>query len=500
MDTTLIRGGTVVTAEDERRADVLIVGEKIAAIGPDLEAPSGGRTIDAGGAYVMPGGIDPHTHMELPFMGTTASEDFFTGTSAAAAGGTTMIIDFVIPDPQEPLLEAFHKWRGWAEKAACDYSFHVAVTWWSDQVRQDMKTLATEHGVNSFKHFMAYKNAIMCDDETLVNSFETARELGALCTVHAENGDLVYRLQKAVYEQGIHGPEGHPLSRPPEVEGEAANRAIRIAEVLGVPLYVVHTSCIDALEAVARARMEGQRVFAEVLAQHLLIDESVYRHEDWDTAAHYVMSPPFRSKEHQDALWRALQGGVLQTTATDHCCFCTPQKRMGADDFRSIPNGTGGVEDRMGVLWHHGVRTGRLTPSEFVAATSSNAAKIFNIFPQKGAIRVGADADLVVWDPELTRTISVDTHHQNIDFNIYEGMEITGNAAITLSRGMVVWQDGELNTERGRGRYVERPCWAPYWTSQIRRNELAKHVPVERDHDLEPLPAGDDGRPQPSAK
>jgi len=470
----------VVTAEGEFRSDVLCVGETIAAVGPDLDAPAGARIIDAGGAYVMPGGIDPHTHMELPFMGTVASEDFFSGTSAAAAGGTTTCIDFVIPAPQESLLDAFHKWRGWAEKSACDYSLHVAVTWWDDSVRQDMIKLATEHGVNSFKHFMAYKNAIMCDDETLVNSFKTARELGALCTIHAENGELVYVLQQEIYDRGITGPEGHPLSRPPEVEGEAANRAIRIAEVLGVPVYLVHTSCIDALEAVTRARLEGQQVFAEVLAQHLVIDDSVYRNTDWDAASHYVMSPPFRSKEHQAALWRGLQSGMLQTTATDHCCFCTDQKRAGLDDFRKIPNGTGGVEDRMSVLWHHGVRTGKLTPSQFVAATSSNCAKIFNIFPKKGAIMPGADADIVIWDPAATRTISAKTHHQNIDFNIYEGMEVTGGAATTLSRGNVVWTNGELRTVKGAGKHIERPCFPDYWAGQSKRNTLAEPTPVDR--------------------
>lgn len=483
MGHILLRGGTVVTADAERRADVLVSGETIAAVGANLEAPAGARIIDCGGAYVMPGGIDPHTHMELPFMGTVASEDFFTGTSAAAAGGTTSVIDFVIPAPQERILDAFHKWRGWAEKAATDYSFHVAITWWDETVREDMVTLATQHGVNSFKHFMAYKNAIMADDETLVNSFKTARELGALCTVHAENGELVFTLQKDVYDSGIHGPEGHPLSRPPEVEGEAANRAIRIAEVLGVPLYLVHTSCIDALEAVTRARLEGQQVFAEVLAQHLVIDDSVYRHPDWNHAAHYVMSPPFRPKEHQAALWRGLQSGMLQTTATDHCCFCTPQKRMGRDDFRSIPNGTGGIEDRMGVLWHHGVRTGKLSPSEFVAVTSTNTARIFNIHPKKGSLHAGADADIVVWDPNKTRTISRETHHQNIDFNIYEGMEITGNAAVTLSRGMVVWENDELKTQRGRGKYLSKPCNAFYWEAQRKRNALAQPTAVERTSD-----------------
>lgn len=476
----LIKGGTVVTAEGSQRSDLLIVGEKIAAVGNDLDAPAGSRVIDAGGCYVMPGGIDPHTHMELPFMGTVASEDFFSGTSAAAAGGTTSIIDFVIPAPQEPILDAYHKWMGWAEKAATDYSFHVAITWWDESVRKDMGTLVAEHGINSFKHFMAYKNAIMCDDETLVNSFMRAKELGALCTVHAENGELVFRLQKDVYERGIHGPEGHPLSRPPEVEGEAANRAIRIAEVLGVPLYLVHTSCIDALEAVTRARLEGQRVFAEVLAQHLVIDDSVYRNPDWRYAAHYVMSPPFRPKEHQEALWRGLQSGMLQTTATDHCCFCTPQKEMGREDFRSIPNGTGGVEDRMSILWHHGVGTGRLTPSEFVAVTSANCAKIFNIYPQKGSFNVGADADVVVWDPEGTRVISAETHHQNIDFNIYEGMEVKGIPAYTLSRGQVVWENGELKTVRGAGRNVKRPPFPSYWDAIHRKNELATPTPVDR--------------------
>ena len=476
----IIRGGTVVNAGGESRADVLIADGKIVDVGLDLDAPAGAREIDAGGAYVMPGGIDPHTHMELPFMGTVASEDFFTGTSAAAAGGTTMCIDFVIPSPQENIVDAWKKWRGWSEKAACDHSFHVAITWWDDTVHRDMETLTKEYGVNSFKHFMAYKGAIMCDDEVLVNSFSRARELGALATVHAENGELVWRLQQEIYNKGIRGPEGHPLSRPPEVEGEAANRAIRIAEVLGVPLYLVHTSCIDALQAVTRAKLEGQRVFAEVLAQHLVIDESVYRNKDWRFAAHHVMSPPFRSKEHQEALWAGLQSGMIQTTATDHCCFCTPQKEMGLEDFRSIPNGTNGIEDRMSVIWEHGVRTGKLTPSEFVAVTSTNAAKIFNIHPQKGSIEPGADADVVVWDPERSRTISAETHNQNIDFSIYEGMTVTGVPAVTISQGKVVYEDGELKTVRGAGRYINRPCFPSYWHNQMLRNEMAEPTPVDR--------------------
>ena len=476
----LIRGGTVVTADTSTRADVLCEGDKIIAVGPNLEAPAGAEIIDAGGQYVMPGGIDPHTHMELPFMGTVASEDFFSGTSAGAAGGTTMIIDFVIPSPQQSLLEAYKTWRGWAEKSATDYSFHVAVTWWDESVARDMGTLVKDYGVNSFKHFMAYKNAIMCEDEVLVNSFTRAWELGALCTVHAENGELVYHLQKKLLAQGITGPEGHPLSRPPEVEGEAANRAIRIAQVLGVPLYIVHVSCKEALEAISRARSEGQRVYGEVLAGHLVVDESVYRSDDFEFAAAHVMSPPFRSKEHQSALWHGLQSGNLQTTATDHCCFCAPQKAAGRNDFSKIPNGTGGVEDRMMVLWEKGVNSGKLTPNEFVKITSTNAAQIFNLYPRKGAIAVGADADIVVWDPSGTKTISAKTHHQQVDFNIFEGLKVTGIPSHTVSAGKLVYTKGELRTVRGAGRYVNRPAFPAYFEALKLANGLNQPTPVRR--------------------
>ena len=455
--TLLIRGGTVVTAEQTLRADVLCDGGRIAQVSPAIEAPRGAEILDATSQYVMPGGIDPHTHMQLPFMGTVASDDFYTGTAAGLAGGTTMIIDFVIPNPRQNVLEAYRQWRGWAEKAAADYSFHVAITWWDESVGSDMETLVRSYGVNSFKHFMAYKGAIMADDETLVSSFSKAITLGAIVTVHAENGELVYSLQDRIFRQGITGPEGHPLSRPPEVEGEAANRAIRIAEVLRVPLYVVHVSCRQALEAITRARNEGQRVFGEVLAGHLLIDDTVYRDPDFTRAAAHVMSPPFRPPEHQAALWRGLQSGNLQTTATDHCCFCAPQKAAGREDFRKIPNGTAGIENRMEVLWHHGVGTGRLTMNEFVRVTSTNAAQIFNIYPRKGSISVGADADLVVWDAAGTRTISAKTHHQKVDFNIFEGMTVKGIASHTISQGKVVWADGQLDVTKGAGRYIDRP-------------------------------------------
>jgi dihydropyrimidinase len=456
----LVQGGTVVTGEQSFRADVLCIDGIIAEIGADIAA-DGAEIVDAGGALVMPGGIDPHTHMELPFMGTVASEDFFTGTAAGFAGGNTMIIDFVIPGPGESMIESYKTWRSWAEKAAGDYSFHVAVTSWSAQVSEEMGILTRDHGVNSFKHFMAYKGAIMVDDEVMLKSFSRALELGAICNIHAENGEAVAHLQKTLLAQGITGPEGHPLSRPPSVEGEAAERAITIAGLLGLPVYIVHVSTENAAAAIARARAAGQRVYGEVLAQHLVIDESVYWDKEFAKAAAHVMSPPFRPKHHQKALWAGLAAGSLQTTATDHCCFCAPQKAGGVGDFTKIPNGTAGIEDRMSVLWHFGVRTGKLTPEEFVRITSTNTAQIFNIFPRKGSISVGADADLVVWDPNASRVISAKTHHQNVDFNVYEGMEVTGLARSTIANGRLVWHQGQLRAVRGAGRYIERPCFSP---------------------------------------
>jgi dihydropyrimidinase len=469
MSTLLIRGGTVVNADREFRADVLCVDGRIAAVGAELATPTGAQLLDAGGRYVLPGGIDPHTHMQLPFMGTVAADDFYSGTAAGFSGGTTSIIDFVIPDPQQGLMDAYRQWRGWAEKAAGDYGFHVAVTWWGDSVHADMGTLVREEGVNSFKHFMAYKNAIMCDDETLVNSFRRAFELGAMPTVHAENGELVYLLQQELLKAGITGPEGHPLSRPPAVEAEAAQRAIAIAEVLGVPIYIVHVSCIESAEAIARARARGQRVYGEVLAGHLVIDDSVYRHPDFAIAAAHVMSPPFRPKAHQEALWRGLQSGSLHTTATDHCVFCAPQKAMGRERFTQIPNGCGGIEDRMHLLWDAGVNRGRLTPSEFVAITSANCARLFNLYPRKGCIVEGADADLVLWDPSATKTISVKTQHSLGDFNIFEGRALRGLATHTLSQGRLVWADGDLRAVKGAGRYIKRPAFGPNFDAAARR-------------------------------
>jgi dihydropyrimidinase len=476
----LVRGGTVVTADHTYRADVLTDGGKIVQIGDNLAAPAGAEVVDAGGLLVMPGGIDPHTHMELLFMGQVASDDFYTGTAAGVAGGTTMIIDFAIPNAGVSLVETWKAHAEKAKKAAADYSFHVAVTWWSEQVAEEMGILTRDYGVNSFKHFMAYKGALMVDDSQLLHSIGRALELGAICNVHAENGDAVAHLQQKLLAAGITGPEGHALSRPPEVEGEAAQRVIAIASLLGAPIYIVHVSTQEATEAIARARAKGHRVYGEVLAQHLVIDESVYQDKDWATAAAHVMSPPFRPKHHQQALWAGLVSGSLQTTATDHCVFCAPQKAMGRDNFTRIPNGTGGIEDRMSVLWHHGVGQGRITPNEFVRITSTNTAQIFNIHPRKGAVEVGADADLVLWDPNGTRTISVKTHHQNVDFNVFEGMEVTGLARRTIAGGKLVWNDGDLRTVKGAGRYVSRPTFAPGFDAIGLRNKLTAPKGVAR--------------------
>ncbi|WP_221074689.1 dihydropyrimidinase [Agarivorans aestuarii] len=476
----LIKGGKVVNADQSIFADVYCEHGLIKAVGENLSVPDDAEVIDAKGKLVMPGGIDPHTHMQLPFMGTVASEDFYSGTAAGLAGGTTMIIDFVIPNPQQPLMEAFNTWRDWASRSVADYSFHVAVTWWDDSVYQDMGLLVNEHGVNSFKHFMAYKNAIMAEDETLVNSFNRCLELGAMPTVHAENGELVYHLQQKLLEAGMTGPEAHPLSRPTEVEGEAANRAIRIAQSLGVPLYLVHVSCKEAVDEIARARHEGQRVYGECLAGHLELDDSVYQSSDWATAAAHVMSPPFRPKGHQEVLWKALQGGTLQTTATDHCCFCAEQKAAGKDDFSKIPNGTAGVEDRMMVLWDSGVNQGRLSEQEFVAVTSTNSAQIFNLYPQKGTIATGSDADIVIWDPQKKHTLSAATHHQKIDFNIFEGRTVTGAPHITISQGKVVFKDGQLFVEEGAGRYIKRPAFPSIFDAVKKFNKANTPVPVQR--------------------
>ena len=449
---TVIKGGTVVTADLSYAADVLIEGGQITAIGPGL---SGDRVLDATGCFIMPGGIDPHTHLEMPFMGTYSADDFESGTRAALAGGTTMVVDFALPSPGQGLLDALQMWDNKSGRAHCDYSYHMAVTWWGQQVFDEMQAVV-DRGITSFKHFMAYKGALMVNDDELFASFRRVGDLGGVAMVHAENGDVVAELSARLLAEGNTGPEAHAYSRPPQVEGEATNRAIMVADMAGVPLYVVHVSCEDSHEAIRRARQQGKRVWGEPLIQHLTLDEREYFNPDWDHAARRVMSPPFRNKLHQDSLWAGLQSGSLSCVATDHCAFTTDQKRTGIGDFTKIPNGTGGLEDRMPMLWTHGVNTGRLTPNEFVAVTSTNIAKILNMYPKKGAVLVGADADLVVWDPEAEKVISAKGQQSSIDYNVFEGQRVKGLPRYTLSRGVLSWNDGKIESREGQGEFVAR--------------------------------------------
>ena len=449
---TVIKNGTIVTADLTYKADVLIEGGKITAIGEGL---SGDKVLDATGCYVMPGGIDPHTHLEMPFMGTYSADDFESGTRAALAGGTTMVVDFALPSPGQGLLDALQMWDNKVSRAHCDYSYHMAITWWGQQVFDEMEEVV-KRGITSFKHFMAYKGALMVNDDELFASFRRVGDLGGIALVHAENGDVVAELSARLLAEGNTGPEAHAYSRPPQVEGEATNRAIMVADMAGVPLYVVHTSCEDSHEAIRRARAQGKRVWGEPLIQHLTLDESEYFNPDWDHAARRVMSPPFRNKLHQDSLWAGLQSGSLSVVATDHCAFTTDQKRTGIGDFTKIPNGTGGLEDRMPMLWTHGVNTGRLTPNEFVAVTSTNIAKFLNMYPKKGAVLVGSDADLVVWDPEAEKVISAGTQQSSIDYNVFEGQHVKGLPRYTLTRGLVAVVEGQVDSREGHGEFVAR--------------------------------------------
>ncbi len=476
--TKLIKGGTVVTHDRTYRADVFVQHDKIVAVGPDLSHDAD-HVIDASGCYVMPGGIDPHTHMEMPFMGTHSTDDFDTGTAAALSGGTTMIVDFCLPAPGEGLIDALQQWHQKAGKARTDYSFHMAITWWGEQVFNEMPEVVNR-GINTFKHFMAYKGALMVDDDEMFASFQRCAEIGAMPLVHAENGDVVAQLQQKLLADGNNGPEAHAYSRPPEVEGEAANRAVMIADQAGVPLYIVHVSCEQAHEAIRRARQKGMRVYGEPLIQHLVLDESEYANADWDYAARRVMSPPFRDKAHQDGLWAGLQAGSLQVVATDHCAFTTEQKRMGVGDFTKIPNGTGGLEDRMPVLWTRGVSTGRLTMNEFVAVTSTNIARILNIYPKKGAILPGADADLVIWDPQASKTIRADTQYSAIDYNVFEGIEVAGLPRLTLSRGRIAYKEGDVMAGNGDGEFVAREPNGPVNRALSTWKELTAPRNVER--------------------
>jgi len=405
----------------------------------------------------MPGGIDTHVHFELPFMGTVSADDFFTGTSAALSGGTTMIFDFAIPAKNQSLIDIYNEYRKKADsKVTSDYGLHLSVTKFTENTAKEMEEVSKK-GINSFKMFLAYKNVFQIEDYEFMKVMEICTKLKCIPMVHAENGDAVIYGQEKMKKLGIMGPEGHPLSRPASVEGEATKRAALFAEITGSPLYVVHVMSKDSMDEISNAQSRGVKIVGEPVLSGLSLDESGYWKKNWDEASRYVMSPPIRSIEHQRAIRNGLKSGLLSTIGTDHCTFTTEQKRMGKDDFTKIPNGVNGVEDRMNIIWSDLVYTGELSPNEYVRATSTQAAKIFNIYPQKGAIFVGSDADIIILDPKATKTISAKTHHQNIDYNVYEGKKINGVVDTTISRGVIVWEDGKLTVVKGAGRFVPTP-------------------------------------------
>jgi len=456
----LIKNGTVVNADLTEKADVLCIDGKIVQVAPNIEAPAGVRVVDATDKLVVPGGIDPHTHCQLPFMGTVAVDDFNHGTRAAVAGGTTMIIDFAIPSKGDSLMAAYNKWRSWADpKVVCDYSLHMAVTWWDENgsVASEMEELCTKHGVSSFKVFMAYKYVFMINDAQMLEVFHTCKKIGALAQVHAENGDAVYEGQARMLCRGVTGPEGHVMSRPEDVEAEATYRALVLGNRVNTPVHIVHVMSKMACDSVVRARREGWIAFAEAIAAGLGTDGTNCWHCNWRFAAAFVMGPPLRpDPTTKEYLMRHLATGDLQVVGTDNCTFNANQKAMGKDNFTKIPNGVNGLQDRMSIVWEKGVYAGIITPQQFVAVTSTNAAKLFGCYPQKGRVAAGSDADICVWDPNSVRTISAKTHFHAVDFNIFEGMVVHGNAFVTISRGKVVYEDGKLFVENGSGKFVPR--------------------------------------------
>ncbi|OLC54879.1 MAG: dihydropyrimidinase [Chloroflexi bacterium 13_1_40CM_4_68_4] len=460
---TLIQGGTIVTAADAYKADVLVEGEKVALIGKRLPL-SGAKKIDATGKYVIPGGIDVHTHMELPFGGTFASDDFETGTIAAAFGGTTSIIDFAVQSFGATLTAAIETWQKKARgKAVIDYGLHCIVRELDDNRLKEMDELVSA-GVSSFKLFMAYPGVFMVDDATIFKAVTRTGENGGLICMHAENGGVIDVLIKKALKEKHTEPKWHALTRPPEAEGEATNRAFRLAEMAGqLPLYIVHLSAAQALEQVRLFRDRGLPAYAETCPQYLFLSYENYEEPGFD-GAKYVMSPPLRPKWHQEELWKGLARNDLQVVSTDHCPFCMTegyqglpkQKQLGVGDFSKIPNGAPGVETRMVLLYDGGVLAKRITLNRWIELTSTTPAKLFGMFPRKGTIAVGSDADIVVWNPKTASTISAKTHHMRVDYNPYEGRKVKGKADVVLSRGEVIIDKDKFVGKKGRGRFLKR--------------------------------------------
>ncbi len=453
----LIKGGRIVTASDDYTGDVLIENGTVSLLGESLDVAAD-KTIDATGKYVIPGAIDPHTHIELPFGGTVTCDDFTSGTVSAAFGGTTSLVDFCFQMPGQTFAQALDTWHEKIErcKPVIDVGFHMAITDLKDGGTLVDLAKVPDEGVTSYKVFMAYKGAVMVDDETLFRTLETASETGALVMVHAENGDAIDILVKRALAEGHTEPIWHARTRPPETEGEATNRAIQLARVAGAPLYVVHVSCKEAIEPIALAREKGWDIWGETCTQYLFIDESYLDQPDFE-GGKYVYTPPPRPKENQGHLWKALDADVLSVFSTDHCPFNWPeQKGLGKDDFSKIPNGGPGIENRLHMLHHFGVREGRISLNRFVELTSTNVAKLFGLYPRKGTIAPGSDADIVVWDPEKPLTISAKTHHSNVNYNLFEGTEVVGAPEVVLVRGQVIVENDELVASPGAGEFIRR--------------------------------------------
>ncbi len=452
---TLIRNGRVITAVDDYHADILIEGERITLIGQKLEMEAD-LVIDAEGRYVIPGGIDPHTHMDLPFGGTSSSDDFRTGTIAAAHGGTTTIIDFAVQSKGQALNQALDIWFEKAEgKTSIDYSFHLICTDLPDERLPELRSLIGQ-GITSFKLFMAYPGVFLVDDATIYKAMRVAGEAGGLICMHAENGLVIDAMVKEALAKGHTAPKYHALTRPTKAEGEGTGRAIALAEMAGAPVYIVHLSCYDALRKVIEARDAGLPAYAETCPQYLFLDDSRYDQPGFE-GAKYVMTPPLRGIENQEKLWKGIQYNDLQVIATDHCPFCfKDQKQLGRDDFTKIPNGGPGVEHRMSLVFNGGVIGGKIDLNRFVEITSTAAAKIFGLFPRKGTIAVGSDADIVIFDPNEEMTISAETHHMNVDYSCYEGMKVRGVTKTVLSRGKLVIDEGKYVGSAGSGQFIKR--------------------------------------------
>ena len=451
----LIKNGRIVTADADYTADIWCEGETISKIERNLQPPPGAEVIDASGKFVFPGFIDPHTHIYLPFMGTFSKDTYETATVAALCGGTTTLIDFVIPGREEEPLKAFDLWRSKAEGIACsDYTFHMAVTRFDSQIASQLKEIV-KAGVKSFKVFLAYKGALGIDDKELYETLKLARSLDVITTAHCENADVISELQAELVAAGRTGPENHYVSRPPLVEAEGTRHLCTMAELTGAKVYVVHLSCEEARREAVAAKLRGTDVQVETLIQYLLLDMSYAERPNFE-GAKYVMSPPLRNKSNQAVLWAALKNGVISTLATDHAPFDTKQKLMGKDNFCLIPNGIPSLEERVKMLYTYGVAEGRLDLNRFVDVASTQAAKIFGLFPKKGTIQLGSDADLVVYDPKWHGTVSAKTHHMNLDYSAFEGFAVKGRCSAVTVRGKLQVKDGEFCGAKGIGQFLKR--------------------------------------------